>query len=84
MTAAVIGIVLTIISTILGSIGSLFLKKGSKDLHRNLLQQWRNGPLVKGVVVFVTGVIIYIIALKFGDLSILFPITSLKIGRAHV
>jgi len=58
--------------------GSLFLKKGSKDLHRNIFFIWKNYKLLFGILLFLFSSIFYIWALKYIELSLAYPITSLS------
>ena len=66
---------LAVISTVFGALGSLFLKLVSKNLKvRELIS---NKSLFLGLFLFVLATIFIIFALKFGELSKVFPITSL-------
>jgi len=69
--------ILTIIGTITGAIGSLYLKKGAEDFNLNILEQIRNKPLLIGCLLFVFGLLFYIYALSLERLSVLYPLTSL-------
>lgn len=66
---------LAVVSTVFGALGSLFLKLGSRNLKvRELIS---NKSLLLGLFLFVLAAIFIIFALKFGELSKIFPITSL-------
>ncbi len=67
---------LVVISTVFGAFGSFFLKLGSNKLSgiKNLMA---NRELLIGLFFFVFATLLMIIALKFGELSKIFPITSL-------
>ncbi|MFC1690539.1 EamA family transporter [Nanoarchaeota archaeon] len=65
-------------ATILGAFGSLFFKRGAKHVNFNILEQLKNFELIKGFFFYVSSALIFIIALKYGDLSVLYPITSLS------
>ena len=67
---------LVVVSTILGAFGSFFLKLGSKKLT-GIKELVSNRELFAGMVLFVFATLLMIIALKFGKLSKIFPITSL-------
>jgi len=67
---------LVVISTVFGALGSLFLKLGSKNL-KGLKELISNKSLLLGLFLFVLATIFIIFALKFGELSKIFPITSL-------
>ena len=66
---------LVVLSTIVGALGSVFLKLGSKNLK--LSELISNKMLFIGFFLFVVAAILMIVALKFGELSKIFPITSL-------
>ena len=68
---------LMVIATLLGALGSLFLKLGSKHLSRNLKHLLFNKILILGLSLFVLSTILVIIALKFSNLSKIFPMTAL-------
>lgn len=66
---------LAALSTVVGAFGSLFLKLGSKNLKlKDLIS---NKALSVGFFLFVIATLLMIVALKFGELSKIFPITSL-------
>ncbi|MBN1503137.1 EamA family transporter [Candidatus Woesearchaeota archaeon] len=69
--------ILVIVATLIGAFGSLFLKKGSKNLSFNLISLIKNKDLVMGVALYVISSVFYIFALNYGELSMLYPLTSL-------
>ncbi|HLD04196.1 MAG TPA: EamA family transporter [Candidatus Nanoarchaeia archaeon] len=68
---------LVFISAIFGSYGALYLKKGSSGLHRNLLGLLTNFKLLFGICLYVVSSVFFITALRFGELSVLYPLTSI-------
>jgi drug/metabolite transporter (DMT)-like permease len=54
------------------------LKIGSAKLTFSIVEILMNVPLMIGAAVYVFGSIIFITALKYGELSILYPIFSLS------
>ncbi|MBI2543299.1 MAG: EamA family transporter [Candidatus Aenigmarchaeota archaeon] len=66
---------LVVLSTILGAFGSLFFKFGSEA--KSVKKLFFNRNFLAGMVLFVVATVLGIIALKFGELSKIFPITSL-------
>ena len=79
MASLLAPILVVIFATFIGAFGSLYLKKGAKQLHRhNLLLQFFNRNLMLGVFLFVLSSVFYIGAMKYGDLSVLYPVTSLS------
>jgi len=69
------GLVLT--ASLIGSFGSVFLKAGAGKLNQGLRYLVLNPRLAAGVVLFVGSSIPYILALKRGELSVLYPMVSL-------
>lgn len=66
-----------VIATLIGSVGALFLKYGANKLSRDLRKLVKNHDLFMGVLCYGVSTVIFIVALRFGDLSVLYPITSL-------
>lgn len=69
---------LTVLGTITGAFGSLYLKKGAEDFNLNILEQIRNKSLITGISLFVLGTLLYVYALSLERLSLLYPLTSLS------
>lgn len=70
-------IVLVIICTFMTSSGQYFIKLGT-NAFSNTLISILNFNLVWGFVLYGLGAIILIIALKYGELSVLYPFISLS------
>ncbi len=82
MTAPVAGtpiqsMVLVGIASIIGSFGALFLKTGTAKLNRGLRYLFLNGRLALGVALFVASSLAYVVGLRHGELSVLYPLVSL-------
>ena len=71
-------ILLVVFCTFLTSSGQLLLKVGTQNLSFDLLALMTNFPLIMGCVLYGIGAIILIIALKYGDLSVLYPFIALS------
>lgn len=71
-------IFLVAFTTILTSIGQFFFKKGANILSFNILDIITNHYLIIGLIIYALGAILVVIALKYGELSILYPIISLS------
>jgi undecaprenyl phosphate-alpha-L-ara4N flippase subunit ArnF len=71
-------IILVVIATLLGSIASLLLKKGAKDFNFNIYKQLKNTNLLIGITLYIIGTVAYIAALRMGDLSKVYPMTSIS------
>ncbi|MBU1201187.1 MAG: EamA family transporter [Nanoarchaeota archaeon] len=71
---------LTIFATVIGAFGSLYLKKGSANLHRTILKNFFkiifNRELLFGIFLFLFSSVFYVWALKYARLSLVYPITS--------
>ena len=68
---------LVALAAVLGSFGPLFLKKASDNLSFNLRSILRNKNLLIGILFYGISTIFFIIALKGGELSVLYPIVSI-------
>ncbi len=74
-------VLVVLLASLLGGLGANFLKKGSEKFHLGTLikKPWRmlkNYELVLGISLYALGTILFIPALKGGELSILYPIVS--------
>ncbi|MBU0762829.1 MAG: EamA family transporter [Candidatus Altiarchaeota archaeon] len=63
-------------AALIGSFGSLYFKKAADKLHRSPLAIIKNMDLWIGLFIYGTSTILYIIAIKGGELSVLFPLVS--------
>jgi drug/metabolite transporter (DMT)-like permease len=78
MTATpVSSILLVLFGSFIGSIGMVFLKKASKDLHKGFhhIVNWNS---VIGVTLFMISSAFYLLGISNGQLSVLFPMVSLS------
>jgi undecaprenyl phosphate-alpha-L-ara4N flippase subunit ArnE len=70
-------ILLVLLASFIGSFGAVLLKGGANRLHR----QWRtlvfNWRLVAGVAAFVLSSIFFVLGVKNGELTVLYPMVSL-------
>ncbi|MFH0875961.1 MAG: EamA family transporter [archaeon] len=64
------------IATIIGAFGSLFLKKGAKKLSFKHI--YKNKEILFGFFIYCAGTVIYVIALKFEELTIIYPVTAMS------
>lgn len=71
----VLGILLGVIGTIVGAVGAFYLKIGASKL--SLDNMFSNIRLWFGIFTYVIGLALFVVALRFGDLNIIFPITGL-------
>ena len=73
-----IAILITIFATFMGAFGSLLLKIGSAKFKLNIIELIKNIPLIAGLGLYLLASIIFIFALKFAELSYLYPFVSLS------
>jgi uncharacterized membrane protein len=76
-------IIFILVSAILASVGALFLKKGSKHFRvyfkfRFILDVLKNYILLFGIILYGLSTIVFILALRLGELSVVYPLTSLS------
>lgn len=69
-------ILMVLVATFIGAIASILLKKGSAKFNINPLQQIKNFHLVGGLSMHLMGSVVYISALRLGELSILYPLAA--------
>lgn len=71
------GLGLIVISSIFGAVGSLYLKLGSQNLQFKIKALMQNTKLILGFVLFGIATVFFILGLRGGPLSVLYPVTSL-------
>ena len=69
-------IILSLFCALLGSMGQTFFKIGSKNITGNVLSWLMNWQIILGMILYGLSAILFIIALKHGKLSILYPIIA--------
>ena len=74
----IVGTSLVIISTIIGSVGALMFKLSSKELEKGFLMILKNMKLYFGIILYGISALFFVYALKFGELSVLYPIGALN------
>jgi uncharacterized membrane protein len=68
--------VVILLAAFLGSFGSLYFKKGADRLKLSLSGLLGNRDLLKGIVIYGSSTVLYVIGIKGGELSVLFPLVS--------
>ncbi|HLK46728.1 MAG TPA: EamA family transporter [Bryobacteraceae bacterium] len=63
-------------ASLVGSFGAVFLKKGAHRLDGTLLS-FLNRQLILGVVLFLGSSVFYVLGIRGGELSVLYPMVSL-------
>jgi len=64
---------LILVATIFGSFGAVFLKSGAQKLRGGLRYLILNVQLAAGVALFLTSSAFYVVGIKRGELSVLYP-----------
>jgi multidrug transporter EmrE-like cation transporter len=71
-------VVLVLLSTLFTSSGQIFLKEGSNQLVLGFFALMANSPLIVGCVLYGLGAVMLIVSLKYGELSVLYPLYALN------
>ena len=69
--------VLVGIGSFIGSFGAVFLKAGAVRIEKNLRALLSNWRLLAGIFLFCLSSVFFVLGLKHGELSVLYPIVSL-------
>jgi multidrug transporter EmrE-like cation transporter len=70
-------ILLVLFASFIGSFGTVFLKSGADKLERSVRGVITNWRLPLGVLIYLTSFGMYAVAVKSGELTILYPMVSL-------
>ena len=76
MATELIAVILVLLVAFIGAIASLFFKLGSAKLSKNLIKIIKNKEIIIALSLYIITIPIYVIALKKGDLSLLYPVIS--------
>ncbi|MFH1316156.1 MAG: EamA family transporter [Candidatus Woesearchaeota archaeon] len=76
MATALWAVGLTLIASFLGSLGPVFLKMGSMELKKDIKSIIFNYKLIIGIAFYGLGTVLFVPALKGGDLSVLYPLIA--------
>jgi drug/metabolite transporter (DMT)-like permease len=68
---------LVLVASFVGSFGAVFLKSGASRLHFNLKHLVTNYPLALGVGLFLLSSYFFVLGVRRGELSVLYPLVSL-------
>lgn len=69
-------IALVLVASFIGAFGAVLLKKGSAHLHRTFKGIFLNYRLIFGGLLYAVSTVLFIIALRNADLSVLYPIVA--------
>ncbi|MEM4181806.1 MAG: EamA family transporter [Candidatus Pacearchaeota archaeon] len=67
---------LVLFCALLGSLGQTFFKIASKDFSFSFNGLFLNFHLILGIIFYGTSALLFVYSLKFGELSILYPIIA--------
>jgi uncharacterized membrane protein len=70
-------IAFVVTGTIVGSFGALFLKIGADQLEEPIYRLLFNAKILFSIILYLASTMFYILGLRGGELSVLYPITSL-------
>lgn len=73
-----LGIILMLMCTVFASTGQVFFKFASEQISLNPLLLIQNIPLMIGLFSYGLGAVLFTVALRLGDLSLLFPLLALN------
>jgi len=68
---------LVVTSAFIGSFGAVFLKAGAGRLHRRLTSLLLNWRLAAGVMLYLLSSYFFVLGVREGQLTILYPLVSL-------
>jgi drug/metabolite transporter (DMT)-like permease len=68
---------LVLLASFFGSFGAVFLKSGSQKIRQGLRYLVLNVKLAAGVTLFLGSSVFYVLGLKGGEVSVLYPMVSL-------
>ena len=75
--AVILGIILTLIASLIGSVGTILVKQSYENLSINSFKAFRkNYRFLLGLSIYIGASLITIIALKFGPVSLLYPVAA--------
>jgi drug/metabolite transporter (DMT)-like permease len=76
MATELYAIGLVIVASFMGAFGAIYLKKGSKHFVFNIKKLIANWELILGLSLYVVPTALFIIALRAGELSVLYPFVA--------
>jgi uncharacterized membrane protein len=77
MATSLFSIFLVIVATLIGAFGPIYLKRGSGGFTLNLFKLVRNKNIMIGLFLYAVSTVIFVPALKGGEISVLYPFVAL-------
>lgn len=68
---------LILVATLIGAFGPIFFKKASKNFRMSIKALLTNYSLMIGVALYGVSTVLFVPALKGGDLSVLYPFVAI-------
>ncbi|MDZ7637662.1 MAG: EamA family transporter [Bryobacterales bacterium] len=78
MNATTSSVLLVLVASFIGSFGAVLLKAGSMRVKRGLRDMVLNPRILLGCVTYVLSSFFFILAIRQGELSILYPMVALS------
>lgn len=69
-------VVLVLFCALLGAVGQIFFKLASKSVTVNILSWVANWKLILGLFLYAVATVLFVMVLKFGNVSILYPVIA--------
>ena len=76
MTTPLSSVLLVLLASLLGSFGPLMFKFGADKLEFNLKKLMMNYHLYGGIFFYAVGTVLFILAIRRGELSVLYPLVA--------
>ncbi len=77
MKTPVMSMVYVLVGSFFGSFGAVFLKAGSARIEKTMRSLYTNWPLAVGIVLYGLSSVFFLLGVRKGELSILYPLVSL-------
>ena len=77
MTTPVSSMALVIVSSLFGSFGMVFFKAGANSMSGGLQSLIFNWKVILGIGLYLLSSVFFVLGVKVGELSILYPLVSL-------
>jgi multidrug transporter EmrE-like cation transporter len=77
MKTPVISMIYVLVGSFFGSFGAVFLKAGSNRIHKTIRSIYTNWPLAVGILLYGLSSVFFLLGVRRGELSILYPLVSL-------
>lgn len=76
MKTSITSIMVVIIASFIGALGPIYLKKGSQKFSLNPIKLIKNKEIMIGFFLYAVATIIFIPALRWGEVSVLYPFVA--------